>query len=422
MEKIICSLEDWDSILNYYRPNGSSKTWYLKELKQLHLPLMWANWTLFSEDGDMFGLDGFKRTITAPYSNRIEYLTSDKIDGRPHIYIININDTEFFKKNNQLGFSCISENYLNDVRNGRSVIVMFLPYEGYSGIQGNFDFEIIEDWRKRSKLPISSVYYVSGNLLSEQIVKNKGLGIEGRGLHYFEPWNKYNEGLVEFNPIDEKYLFLSYNRQPRTHRIRLAIELLRTELFDKGLISLYKLNGPLPYANHIENEFLVNNSPFTIDSKYDLYYNLAINITKEDYEKTFISLLTETLVDDGTLFLSEKIWKPIMVGHPFLVYGNKGTLKYLKELGYRTFDKWIDESYDNIEDRDLRCCKIVSELKKFTEKTIDELKEIREEMKEVCEFNQQHFKTLYDLNYDQHANSNKIENILSEIWEKIKNK
>ena len=101
MEKIICSLEDWDSILNYYRPNGSSKTWYLKELKQLHLPLMWANWTLFSEDGDMFGLDGFKRTITAPYSTKIEYLTSDKINGRPHIYIININDTEFFKKNNQ---------------------------------------------------------------------------------------------------------------------------------------------------------------------------------------------------------------------------------------------------------------------------------------------------------------------------------
>jgi hypothetical protein len=172
----------------------------------------------------------------------------------------------------------------------------------------------------------------------------------------------------------------------------------------------------------MENEFLVNNSPFTIDSKYDLYYNLAINITKEDYEKTFISLLTETLVDEGTLFLSEKIWKPIMVGHPFLVYGNKGTLKYLKELGYKTFNKWIDESYDEIDNREERCCKIVSELKKFSEKTIDELKLIREEMKEVCQHNQQHFKTLYDLNYDEHANSKKIENILSEVWEKIKNK
>jgi hypothetical protein len=422
MEKIICSLEEWDSILNYYRPNGSSKTWYLKELKQLHLPLMWANWTLFSEDGDMFNLDGFKRTITAPYSDKIEYLTSDKIDGRPHIYIINVGDSEFFKKNNQIGFSCVSENYLNDVRNGKSVIVLFLPYEGYSGIRGNFDFEIIEDWRKGSNLPEGSVYYVCGNLLSEEIVKKRNLGIEGRGLHYFEPWNKYNEEIVNFNPIDEKHLFLSYNRQPRQHRIRLAIELIRTNLFDKGLISLYKLHGPLPNATQLENDFLVNNSPFTIDSKYDLYYNLAINITKEDYEKTFISLLTETLVDDGTLFLSEKIWKPIMVGHPFLVYGNKGTLKYLKELGYKTFDRWIDESYDDIDDRELRCSKIVSELKKFSTKTTDELKLVREEMKEICQYNQEHFKMLYKTNYDEHANSFKIENILNEIWKKIKNK
>ena len=38
MEKIICSLEDWDSIFDYYRPNGSSKTWYIKESKKLAIP------------------------------------------------------------------------------------------------------------------------------------------------------------------------------------------------------------------------------------------------------------------------------------------------------------------------------------------------------------------------------------------------
>ena len=54
MSKIICSLEEWDSIINYYRPNGSSKTWYLNELKELHRPLMWGMWNIFSEDGDLF--------------------------------------------------------------------------------------------------------------------------------------------------------------------------------------------------------------------------------------------------------------------------------------------------------------------------------------------------------------------------------
>jgi hypothetical protein len=53
MEKIICSLEEWDSIINYYRPNGSSKSWYLKELKQLSRPLMWGEWNIFNEDGKL---------------------------------------------------------------------------------------------------------------------------------------------------------------------------------------------------------------------------------------------------------------------------------------------------------------------------------------------------------------------------------
>ena len=37
MEKIICSLEEWDSIFDYYRPNGSSKTCYIKEYKKLNI-------------------------------------------------------------------------------------------------------------------------------------------------------------------------------------------------------------------------------------------------------------------------------------------------------------------------------------------------------------------------------------------------
>jgi len=420
MEKIICSLEDWDTILDYYRPNGSSKTWYLKELGQLHLPLMWAEWTLFSEDGEMFNLDRYKRTITAPYSERVEYTSPDKIQGQSHIYIINVNDNNFFTKNYDIGFSCVSENYLQDVRNGKSAIVLFLPYEGYSGTEGNYDFEIIDNWRQKSKLPEGSVYYLNGNLLSEKIVKKRGLGIKGISLHYFEPWNKYDEPLAEYKPIDDKNLFLSYNRQPRPHRINLAIDLLRKGIFNRGLLSLYKLESTPPHATTTESNFLIQNSPFTIDSNYDLFYNLAINITKEDYERTFISLVTETLVNKGTLFLSEKIWKPIMVGHPFIVYGNVGTLGYLKSLGYKTFDKWIDESYDEIIDESERCYKIVSEVSKFSKMSVDELKKIRQEMNEVCLHNQENYKKVYKERYDEHGNSYKVEEVLSNIWDKIK--
>jgi hypothetical protein len=164
---------------------------------------------------------------------------------------------------------------------------------------------------------------------------------------------------------------------------------------------------------------LKNNAPFVIDTRYDLFYNLAINITKEDYEKTFISLVTESLADDNTLFFSEKIWKPIMVGHPFILYGNKDSLKYLKNLGYQTFDRWIDEKHDDELDYKVRSKMIVNEIKKLSEKSLEDLKIIRNEMNDVCVHNQNHYKKLYQEKYGTTDVNNDLCKILNEIWETI---
>lgn len=421
MDKIICSLEDWDSIFNYYRPNGSSKTWYIKELKRLSIPLMWGDWNILTEDGEMFGQGFLEHAITPQHSNLIEYTPKENLKGSSHIYIINIYNSSFFKTNRNLGFDCISSEYLEDIRNGKSKILMLFIYEGYSGTHNNFDFEIIEEWRIKSNLPVNSIYYVCGNLLSENIVKEKNLGYKARGVHYFEPWNSYNGDLVDFIPHETKYLYLSYNRTYRPQRLILLWHLHQVGLLDKGLISFNNIKrDSIPSEVNPEFiEYLSKMLPIKINPNYDLYYNLAVNITKEDYESTFISLVSESLVDDGTLFFSEKIWKPIMVGHPFVLYGNKGSLEYLKKLGYRTYDKWIDESYDNENDRNFRSFKIIEQIKKFESKSIEELKEIREEMKEVCEFNKEHYKKLYQENYGISDKSQIIEKILCEIWDEI---
>lgn len=421
MDKIICSLEDWDSIFDYYRPNGSSKTWYIKELKILTLPLMLAEWTIFTEQGEMFGEGHLRNTITPNYSNLIQYTPKEKIGHSPHIYIINVYDNHFFHNNRNLGFRCISENYLNDIRNGKSKILMFFLYEGYSGTKNNEDFELIEKWRIDSDLPIDSIYYVCGNLLCEEIVRERGYGYQARGIHHFEPWNKYGGNLLNFNPLYDKFLFLSYNRQYRHHRIRFIIDLLDKNLINKGLISLNKLNN-IPYETTDQNkDFLINKTPLIIDSLPDLTNNLAVNITTQDYERTFMSIVTETLADDNTLFFSEKVWKPIMVGHPFMIYGNRGSLKYLKDLGFKTYDKWFDESYDNELDSDIRSKKIVNEIERLSKKSLEELKIIREEMKETCQYNFHFYKKYYSEKYGNNDQSKAIRDILLEIWSSISN-
>jgi hypothetical protein len=421
MDKIICSLEDWDSVIDYFRPNGSSKTWYLKELRKLSHPLMWGQWNVFSEQGEMFDNDMFRGIITPNYSKNIEYKTMVDIGDGNHLYIINVYSYSFFADNVEIGFKCISPKYLDDIRNGKSKILLLFLYEGYSGSKGNWDLEIIEKWRIESDLPENSIYYICGNFLIDDIIKQKGLSFKGKPIQYFEPWNRYDETeVVDFKPIDDKFLFLSYNRNPRPQRITFLLDILEYKLFDRGLISLNNLIYDAPDNCNIDDfNYLKDNAPFIIDHRYDLDFNLAINITKEDYERTFISLLTESLVDDDTLFLSEKIWKPIMVGHPFIVYGNQYTLKHLKDLGYQTFDKWIDESYDNEPERGRRSRMVVQEIKKFENHTVQELTQIRNEMKSVCEYNQKHYRKLFSEKYTDEGINLDLENIIKDIWEEL---
>ena len=56
-------------------------------------------------------------------------------------------------------------------------------------------------------------------------------------------------------------------------------------------------------------------------------------------------------------FVTEKTFKPIQYQHPFMVYGQKNTLKFLHDLGFETFENIFDESYDivdsdNVADKD----------------------------------------------------------------------
>ena len=423
MDKIICSLEDWDSILDYYRPNGSSKTWYIKELRRLTRPLMWGDWDIFSQDGEMFPSDFYKGKVCPVYNKKIEYTPKDKINKSNHIYIINIYNMSFFHENYDIGFTCISEDYLNDVREGRSKILLMLILEGYSGSDGNHDLDIIEKWRIDSQLPENSIFYGTGN----QLICGNHKGIVVKSILDFEAWNyKIYNDIVQYHPSEHKNLFLSYNRNPRPHRIYFTILLMKENLLNRGLYSLGNVNYYnsetyiVDETNSKEFEFLKVNTPLLIDSAPDLYYNLACDVTLQDYERTFISIISETLMDRNTLFISEKTWKPIMVGHPFMILGNKNSLVFLKSLGYKTFDKWIDESYDLIDNEKERREAIIKELKKLSELSINQLIEMRKEMNEICEYNQKHFYFLYQKKYGEDNINSEISDLIDEIWQSMR--
>jgi hypothetical protein len=65
------------------------------------------------------------------------------------------------------------------------------------------------------------------------------------------------------------------------------------------------------------------------------------------YYNTAISIVSETTQNEW--FPTEKTYKSLMLGHPFVVYGGQHSLKKIRELGFETFGNSIDESYDDRE-------------------------------------------------------------------------
>lgn len=77
-------------------------------------------------------------------------------------------------------------------------------------------------------------------------------------------------------------------------------------------------------------------------------------LTTQKHAESFVSLIPETLWHKDTQFWSEKTKKAIITKRPFLLLAPAGTLRLLKDLGFKTFDRFWDESYDDIKDQGKR--------------------------------------------------------------------
>lgn len=85
------------------------------------------------------------------------------------------------------------------------------------------------------------------------------------------------------------------------------------------------------------------------------------------YNSTYFSLVIETteqLPLNGIPFVTEKSFKPMAFQHPFQIHGAPGTLQYLQQQGFVTYDNLFDESYDLLAGAD-RMQKIQQNLREF---------------------------------------------------------
>lgn len=69
-------------------------------------------------------------------------------------------------------------------------------------------------------------------------------------------------------------------------------------------------------------------------------------------QKTLLHVITETAYTGRRQHLTEKTFKPIVMQQPFVMVSCQGSLEYLRRYGFRTFNDFWDESYDQCSDQD----------------------------------------------------------------------
>ena len=357
-----------------------------------------------------------------------------------YIYCISV-DCNYFHENMNLGLDNIPDSVKNDVVRGLCHIIIYMGDDGYSGSSDNHggvdnnDLEIIESWRIKNRFPEYSIHFFSMNLIISEIVKKKDIKIMSypmyynSHLHIISPFDVSSNDFFDIG-IPEKFdykLFLNYNRNPHKHRMYFVLKLIENSLLNDGIVSFsdlsedyqkydlihLKLNSNIPENIFDKLESLI---PLKIDNLHvhNNDKNLGKILIEADYKKTFFSVVSETLTLNDTVYISEKTIKPLSIGHPFFLVSSKNSLKKVKEMGYKTFDRWWDESYDLCETYEERIEMILFEIKKLKLKSYTELVDIRKDMHDVLYHNQQIFKKIY-LNEE-----NPVFDKLNQIYNSIK--
>jgi hypothetical protein len=198
--------------------------------------------------------------------------------------------------------------------------------------------------------------------------------------------------------LRSKY-YLSFNRLPKDHRVKLVVSLDKHNLLDKGYVSFA---NKLKYPVLNWRDMVLDNEEKSLEKKMPLVIDVEdLSTTKFSIEKfdikyyldSYFQIVTGNNFTDfrDQLIFSEKIWKPITNFQPFIYLDDIGALKKLREYGFKTFHPFIDESYDNIINVEHRFDMIEEEINKLCNKPIEEIHEWYWSIEEILRHNYYYF-------------------------------
>jgi hypothetical protein len=221
-------------------------------------------------------------------------------------------------------------------------------------------------------------------------------------------YNFWFDRIASINPIlhdwDQSKIFMCLYHRPTASRLGIASYALKYNSLihfsadtDPDSLLQFELDKLLEYdINSVARASnLICSLPILLSSKEKLTksngYDYADPLTNF-YKSTLIDLVVESHVKGQTFFPTEKTIRPILLKKPFITFGSRDFLAYLRQMGFRTFADFWDEDYDGYEQG-------------------DRLKKIYQIIDNIATMNAKQLQTMYwDMQYTLEHNYNVLVN------------
>lgn len=295
-------------------------------------------------------------------------------------------------------FELIPQEKLERMRRGQLGIMFFYN----EGDNPERIYQHLCEQCQRNNIPTKMLFLISGNSAADSLPN----------CHWFPDhellFRKRNKKInaLEYHDMPRTRLFTALVRTHKWWRATTMAQLWRNGWHRYGYFSYNpdihvnesELDNPIEIDN-FENlrqdtyDFL-QQGRFVSDSFTSDQHNDHHLCVPEHFTDSYLNVVIETHMDadqSNGVFLSEKTWKPIKHAQPFVIFGTAHSLAKLRDLGYRTFDGIIDNSYDNISNTTERWFKITQILQDMFEKKHSYMHSVLTACKQDLLWNQQHF-------------------------------
>jgi hypothetical protein len=146
----------------------------------------------------------------------------------------------------------------------------------------------------------------------------------------------------------------------------------------------------------------------TLDNDNSKNIDIALNENENYLNKSFCNIVTESEFYSNeihnsaykTIMITEKTMKAINNFQPFILVSGYKSLAKLKEFGFKTFDKWWDESYDNEEDDSIRLHQILKLVVSLNKLSFNDMNQLQNEMKDILIHNSELYTKFIDTKYN----------------------